>query len=80
MLLKDEDNVIIIYGRNSTDNTPNTKCDQLKKLGFDKVYIYSSGLFEWLLLQNIYGESEFPTTSFCKDLLLFRPLPLIVEK
>uniref|UniRef100_A0A6C0HZ48 Rhodanese domain-containing protein n=1 Tax=viral metagenome TaxID=1070528 RepID=A0A6C0HZ48_9ZZZZ len=72
MLLKDEDNIIIIYGRNSTDKSPNIKCDQLKQLGFDKVYIYNGGLFEWLLLQNIYGESEFPTTINCKDLLIFR--------
>ena len=74
LLTKYEDTIIIIYGRNSNDNTPNKKCEQLKNLGFDKVYIYLPGLFEWLLLQNIYGEQEFPTTSPCKDLLQYRQL------
>jgi hypothetical protein len=73
----EEEPVMIIYGRNATDQTPNHKYDQLKKLGFDQVYIYSGGLFEWLLLQNIYGETEFPTTTTCKDLLQYRPLPLL---
>ena len=73
----DDDTLILIYGRNATDQTPQTKYDQLKKLGFDKIHIYTAGLFEWLLLQNIYGESEFPTTTTCRDLLQYRPLPII---
>jgi hypothetical protein len=76
LLAKYEDTIFIIYGRNSTDDTPTKKYDQLIKLGFEKVYIYSAGLFEWLLLQNVYGEQEFPTTTICKDLLPFRPLPI----
>jgi len=73
LILKDDDQTILIYGRNATDPTPSIKYDQLKKLGFDQVYIYVGGLFEWLLLQNIYGESEFPTTTPTKDLLQYRP-------
>jgi hypothetical protein len=73
LILKDDDQTILIYGRNATDPTPSTKYDQLKKLGFDQVYVYVGGLFEWLLLQNIYGESEFPTTTQTKDLLQYRP-------
>jgi hypothetical protein len=76
-ILKDDDISILLYGRNATDITPNKKYNQFKKLGFDHVYIYTGGLFEWLLLQNIYGESEFPTTSICKDLLQYRPLSVI---
>ena len=75
-LLKDEDTTIFVYGRNSSDKSADSKYCQLRKLGFENVHIYSGGLFEWLLLQNIYGESEFPTTSFCKDLLQYRALPL----
>lgn len=76
-ILKDDDICIIIYGRNATDKSCNQKYDQLKKLGFDSVYIYTGGLFEWLLLQNIFGEVEFPTTTVCKDLIQYRPLPIL---
>ena len=30
-------------------------------LGFRDISIYCGGLFEWLLLQDVYGRSEFPT-------------------
>jgi hypothetical protein len=30
-------------------------------LGFKNVYIYLGGMFEWLLLQDVYGQKEFPT-------------------
>ena len=55
---------IIIYGKNSDDQTIYNKYDQLNKLGFYNIYLYSGGLFEWLLLQDIYGRDEFPTTIF----------------
>jgi len=45
--------VIIVYGRNGTDDTALSKCKQLTNLGFKRVYIYAGGLFEWLLLQDI---------------------------
>lgn len=64
---------IILYGKNSADETVITKKNQLKNLGFSHVYIYGGGLFEWLLLQDIYGLAEFPTTTKCKDILKFRP-------
>ena len=48
---------------NSCDNTLNTKCEQLNQLGFINIYVYPGGLFEWLLLQDIYGEELFQTTS-----------------
>ena len=46
---------IIIYGRNCNDEKIYSKYQQLITLGFYHVYIYSGGLFEWLLLQDIYG-------------------------
>jgi hypothetical protein len=50
-----------------------TKYDQLVGLGFKSVYIYPGGLFEWLLLQDIYGFDEFPTTKRVLDILKYKP-------
>ena len=63
---------IIIYGKNSNDDTPIKKYEQLLDLGFSNIYIYSGGLFEWLLLQDIYGEELFPTTCKQNDLLKYK--------
>ena len=46
--------VIIIYGMNATDNRPYDKYMQLQQLGFKNVSIYCGGLFEWLLLHDIF--------------------------
>jgi hypothetical protein len=53
---------IVIYGRNSVDTTVDTKYQQLVNLGFTNVFIYRGGMFEWALLQDIYGVADFPTT------------------
>jgi hypothetical protein len=58
---------IIIYGKNSTDSTIETKYNQLKGFGFTQLYIYYGGLFEWVLLQDIYGEDIFPTSIFYQN-------------
>ena len=71
-LKKNNDVRIIIYGMNATDKTCITKYDQLLKLGFWNVYIYTGGLFEWLLLQDVYGNELFPTTSTKVDLLKYK--------
>ena len=55
---------IVIYGRNCNDITVITKYNQLLKLGFKDVKIYTGGLFEWLLLQIVHSE-YFETT--CGD-------------
>jgi hypothetical protein len=68
---------IIIYGRNSTDITVDKKYKQLCSLGFINVYIYSGGLFEWLLLQDVYGTNEFPTTKKELDILKYRSPKLL---
>jgi len=65
--------VIIIYGKNSDDENIYKKFQQLISLGFYNVYIYIGGMFEWLMLQDIYGEKEFPTTSKQLDFLKFKP-------
>jgi len=64
---------IIIYGKNTNDETVETKYKQLNSLGFSNVYMYMGGIFEWLLLQDIYGIEEFPTTTKVVDHLKFRP-------
>ena len=63
---------IIIYGRNSNDDTIYKKYEQLLKLGFSNVFLYIGGLFEWLMLQDIYGSDEFPTTSKQIDILKYK--------
>lgn len=68
----DREIMIIIYGMNSTDDKSVKKYDQLMKLGFYNVYIYSGGLFEWLLLQDIYGNELFPTTATNVDFLKYK--------
>ena len=63
---------IIVYGKNTSETSPYKKVEQLMGLGFYNVYLYPGGLFEWLLLQQIYGEDEFPTTSKCYDILFYK--------
>lgn len=63
---------IIIYGRNCNDEKIYTKYNQLVSLGFYNVYIYTGGLFEWLMLQDIYGDKEFPTTKKELDFLKYK--------
>jgi hypothetical protein len=67
------DKKIILYGKNCNDETVTEKMIQLKKLGLSDVFIYRGGLFEWMLLQDIYGEKEFPTTKREVDILRFKP-------
>jgi hypothetical protein len=62
----------IIYGENANDESIETKYSQMQSLGFTNVYLYRGGLFEWLLLQDIYGNNEFPTTSKLLDILKYR--------
>jgi hypothetical protein len=64
---------IIIYGKNSNDEKLYNKYNQLTSLGFHNVYVYTGGLFEWLMLQDIYGEKEFPTTKKELDILKYKP-------
>lgn len=67
-----KDVLIIIYGKNNNDNSVLIKYNQLIGLGFTNVGIYLGGLFEWLLLQDIYGLDHFPTTSKEIDILKYK--------
>ena len=62
---------IVIYGKNSTDMSTWVKYNQLIDYGFERVKIYTGGLFEWMLLQDIYGDDLFPTTTSNRDILKF---------
>lgn len=64
---------VIIYGKNCNDEKVFNKYNQLTTLGFYNVYIYVGGMFEWLMLQDIYGENEFPTTTKQLDILKYKP-------
>jgi hypothetical protein len=71
-LNKDKNTNIVIYGLNACDNTIIKKYEQLLGLGFYNVFVYPGGLFEWLLLQDIYGFKNFPTTIKENDLLKYK--------
>ena len=68
---------IIIYGKNCNDESIYKKYKQLQELGFINIYIYTGGLFEWLLLQDVYGMDDFPTTKKELDILKFKPVKAI---
>ena len=63
----------IIYGMHYYDNSLLRKYQQLKNLGAEVVYVYGGGMFEWLMLQDIYGNEQFPTTSRELDILKYKP-------
>jgi hypothetical protein len=64
---------ILIYGLNSNDEKIYTRCNQLMRLGFINVYLYVGGLFEWLMMQDIFGFEEFPSTVKQLDFLKYKP-------
>ena len=68
---------IVIYGKNCNDDTTNKKYQQLLTLGFYNIFLYTGGIFEWLLLQDIYGKDLFPTTKKELDLLKYKPNQLL---
>tara|TARA_B100001093_G_scaffold516932_1_gene597000 strand:- start:1115 stop:1501 length:387 start_codon:yes stop_codon:yes gene_type:complete len=71
-LRKRQKKTIYIYGKNYNDETVYKKYEQLSKISQFKCYIYLGGLFEWLLLQEIYGGSLFPTNGLEQDLLKYK--------
>lgn len=64
---------IIIYGYNNNDESIFKKYKQILDLGHNNVYVYIGGLFEWLLLNDIYGNELFPVTNKTNDFLIYRP-------
>lgn len=63
---------IVVYGVNASDESIVRKYNQLASLGFTRVMVYPGGMLEWLLLQECYGEDEFPTTQKELDILKYK--------
>ena len=70
---KKSDMTIYIYGLNCNDDSVYAKYKQLVGLGCSRLFIYCGGMFEWMLLQDVYGEDEFPTTGSEIDIFKFAP-------
>ena len=68
---------IIVYGKNCNDETVTKKYQQLLTIGFYNVFVYQGGLFEWLMLQDIYGKDMFPTNKKEVDILKYKPPPVL---
>jgi|LauGreSBDMM110SN_4_FD.fasta_scaffold10763_4 hypothetical protein len=64
--------LIIIYGKNNSDLSVLKKHKQLLSLGFTNIALYLGGLFEWLLLQDVFGQEHFPTTTKTIELLNYK--------
>ena len=71
-LQKNKDIRIVLYGLNAADISTTKKYEQLYSLGFSNVYLYGGGLFEWLLLQDVFGVEAFPTSITNPDLLKYK--------
>jgi hypothetical protein len=78
-LTKNPNMMIIVYGKNSNDITILHKYEQLVKLGFTNVHIYTGGIFEWMLLYEIYGKDLFKITRYEYDILRYRPKSVLLE-
>lgn len=61
-----EETLIVVYGKNALDESVMKKVKELRDFGFENVYGYIGGMFEWCLLSDIYGEKEFPFVGSMK--------------
>jgi len=73
LLYNDKTKNIIIYGKNVNDPSIYERYEQLIKLGFNNLYVYPGGMFEWLCLQDIYSDELFPTNKKEMDILKYKP-------
>jgi len=72
LIKSDYANRVVIYGMNAADESIVRKYNQLTSLGLVNVVVYPGGLFEWLLLQDVYGMDDFPTTKKELDILKYK--------
>lgn len=67
------DRKILVYGKNNGDiEKIFNKQKKLMNYGFTEVYVYLGGLFEWVLLQDIYGKDIFKTSRSVSDILRYK--------
>ncbi len=57
---------IVYYGLNSTDTSPETQARKLMSHGL-KASVYRGGLFEWILLRELFGETVYRADNIGHD-------------
>ena len=76
LLKTNKNKKILIYSENSSDVSLVNKYNQLNKLGFTNIFLYIGGLFEWLLLNEVYGNDQFEifnkSNAIIIDILKFK--------
>jgi hypothetical protein len=72
LLKTNKNKEIIIYGLHHTDLSVIQKYNQLKKLGFKNVHIYFGGMYEWLLLQEVFDITNFQTDGYIKNIVEYK--------
>jgi hypothetical protein len=72
LLKTNKNKEIIVYGIHHTDLTVIKKYNQLKKLGFKNVHIYFGGMFEWLLLQDVFDITNFQTDGTITNIVDYK--------
>ena len=72
LLKTNKNKEIILYGLHHTDLSVIKKYNQLKKLGFKNVHIYFGGMYEWLLLQEVFGTINFEIDGSLKDIVEYK--------
>jgi hypothetical protein len=71
-LASSENTEIIVYGLNCADTSVFNKYEQLISFGFTNVFIYCGGIFEWMLLQDVYGADTFHINHAVDDMLKYK--------
>ena len=72
LLKTNKNKEIIVYGIHHTDLSVIQKYNQLKKLGFKNVYIYFGGMYEWRLLQDVFGSINFQTDGIIENIVDYK--------
>jgi rhodanese-related sulfurtransferase len=72
LLKTNKNKEIIVYGLHHTDLSVVQKYNQLKKLGFKNVHIYFGGMYEWLLLQEVFDIINFQTDGTIQNIVDYK--------
>jgi len=72
LLKTNKNKEIIVYGIHHTDLSVIKKYNQLKKLGFKNVHIYFGGIYEWLLLQDVFTSINFQTDGTVENIVDYK--------
>ena len=72
LLKTNKNKEIVLYGIHHTDVSVVQKYNQLKKLGFTNVHIYFGGMYEWLLLQEVFDTINFQTDGTIQNIVDYK--------